>query len=202
MPAKTTIPAHPATQPLRIRGADGGIAQVFRDYNRALIRWLALQLGNVEDASEVAQEAYTRLLKQERTRTVGYLRAYLFKIAAHLAVDRIRSRAVAGRYDGLDLLEGLGYAAAGDDRIDPVERAAVAAQEASRFWETLQELPAHYRQALVLSRVQDLSCEQIAELMGTTSRSVRRYIARALSYCRQRMLGKSAQELRAKITSD
>jgi len=179
--------------------AGGAISQVFRDYNRVLVRWLAIQLGDYQDACEIAQEAYTRVLTHERSRTIGYLRAYLFKVAANLAIDRLRSRAVAGRLEGMDLLEGLGSDASGAEPLDTVERAADAAQEAARFWETLRELPPSYRQTLVLSRLQDLSCEQIASMMGITPRSVRRYIAHALTYCRLRMIGYSSEAAQAVI---
>lgn len=197
---KTAFPD--VSEKLEVRGEDGGgaIAQVFRDHHRALIRWLAVQLGDYEDACDVAQEAYTRLLRQERSNTIGYLRAYLFKIAANLAIDRIRARALAGRFDASDILEGIGLGSDSDNDVDPLERAAAAAQEAKRFWETLRELPLQYRQAVVMSRVQDLSCEQIAALLDMTSRSVRRYIARALTYCRLRLLGASSDQARAGMT--
>jgi DNA-directed RNA polymerase specialized sigma24 family protein len=46
----------------------------------------------VQEAKEVAQEAYVRLLSLEDSGAVSFLRAFLFKTAANLAVDRIRSR--------------------------------------------------------------------------------------------------------------
>src|SRR5258706_5836114 len=70
------------------------VASLFEEHNRALISFLTLRLHSPQDAKEVAQEAYVRLLELDRTGAVSFLRAYLFKIASNLAVDRIRRQIV------------------------------------------------------------------------------------------------------------
>src|SRR5262245_8726557 len=66
------------------------VERLFREHNEALIRFLALRLRSQQEAKEVAQEAYVRLLKLDQPGAVSFLRAFLFKTAANLAVDRIR----------------------------------------------------------------------------------------------------------------
>jgi RNA polymerase sigma-70 factor (ECF subfamily) len=175
--------------------ASGAIAELFRKHNRLLIRFLAVRLGSYQEANDVAQEAYARLLELERPNAIGFLRAYLFKIAGNLAIDRIRARAVVRRADTLELFEQEGDA-------DCLEREIDAAQEARRFWDSLQELPRHYRQAVVLNRIRDLSCEQIARQMGRTDRTVRRYIAAAITYCQLRMHGSMPEEARKRSCAE
>src|ERR1700734_1930786 len=68
------------------------IAGLFRDHNAALLRFAATKLGSEQEARDVAQEAYVRLLQLDRPETIGYLRAFLFKITANLAMDRLRAR--------------------------------------------------------------------------------------------------------------
>jgi RNA polymerase sigma factor (sigma-70 family) len=182
-------------QPEQSASASSAVAELFRKHNRLLIRFLAARLGSYQEASDVAQEAYARLLELERPNAIGFLRAYLFKIAGNLAIDRIRGRAVVRRVDALEVFEPY-------DDGDCPEREAAAAQEAQRFWESLQELPRHYRQAVVLNRIQDLSCEEIAQQMGKTDRTVRRYIASAIAYCHLRIEGSSAVEARKRSAAE
>ena len=68
------------------------ISRLFSEHNESLVRFLATRLHSVQEAKEVAQEAYVRLLSLDDSGAVSFLRAFLFKTAANLAVDRIRSR--------------------------------------------------------------------------------------------------------------
>src|SRR5262249_51144603 len=68
------------------------IERLFREHNDSLLRYLAARLGSRQEAQEVAQEAYVRLLKLDTPGAVSYLRAFLFKTASNLVVDRLRTR--------------------------------------------------------------------------------------------------------------
>jgi len=151
-----------------------------------LVRFLQAKLQNEQEAREIAQEAYVRLLELGRTGAVGFLRAYLFKIASNLAVDRLRSRIARERIDAMqpDALEDWA-----DQR--PVESEILAADEIRVFWACLGELPAHYRQTFILSRLDNLSTAEIAKRIGKSDRMVRRYLVHVLIYCRCRIEGLS-----------
>src|SRR5258708_2211684 len=83
--------------PAENRGAV--VERVFREHNEILIRFLQTRLPSAQDAREVAQEAYVRLLQLEQPEAIGFLRAYLFKIASHIATDRLRHRQVRQNYE-------------------------------------------------------------------------------------------------------
>jgi RNA polymerase sigma-70 factor (ECF subfamily) len=159
------------------------VSELFRNHNRTLVRFLQSRLQNPQEAKEVAQEAYVRLLELERTGAVGFLRAYLFKIASNLAIDRLRSRQarerIEARPDAPDELVPEG----------PVEREVFAADEMRVFWATLAELPEHYRKAFILHRLENLSTAEIALQIGKSERMVRRYVVHVLAYCRYRLQG-------------
>ena len=55
------------------------------------------RLRDEHEAKEVAQEAYVRLLQLDRPGAVSFLRSYLFKTAANIAIDRARQRATHAR---------------------------------------------------------------------------------------------------------
>src|SRR5580704_6027662 len=66
------------------------VERLFREHNEALIRFLRGRVGSHNEAREVAQEAYVRLLSLDEPGAVSYLRAFLFKTAANIAIDRRR----------------------------------------------------------------------------------------------------------------
>src|SRR5581483_12225459 len=70
------------------------IEKLFREHNQSLVRFLITRLNSEQEAREVAQEAYVRLLQLDRPEAVGFLRQFLFKTALNIATDRIRHRQV------------------------------------------------------------------------------------------------------------
>src|SRR5438105_10721660 len=116
--------AHQPTPP-DPRGAEdrgAAIARLFQEHNRVLVGFLAARLRNEHEAQEVAQEAYVKLLQLERANAVSFLRAYLFRVAENLALDRLKHRTHEARHRHIaSLAESLGG--------HPVEDEVAASQE-------------------------------------------------------------------------
>src|ERR1700732_5026585 len=72
------------------------IERLFREHNEALVRFLRGRVESHNEALEVAQEAYVRLLSLDQPGAVSYLRAFLFKTAANMAIDRRRRHRTYG----------------------------------------------------------------------------------------------------------
>src|SRR5512146_2186090 len=154
------------------------VTRLFREHNEALVRFLALRLRSQQEAKEVAQEAYVRLLKLDQPGAVGFLRAFLFKTAANLAVDRIRHEQMARRVvRETRFLEELS--------AQPTpEQFVTDAQELKLVERLIDELPPKCRRAFLLHKVYGLDFADIAKQMGLGERMVRTYVCRAILYCR------------------
>jgi RNA polymerase sigma-70 factor (ECF subfamily) len=161
---------------------DADIQMLFREHNRALMNFLAARLQSESEAQDVAQEAYVRLLQLENPGTVSFLRAYLFRIAGNLAVDRLRQRAVREKSlpEGHILFEQL-LSKPGPERITLAEEQLEVVKDA------LRELPDKCRKAFVLHFFGEYSAREIADDMHLTQRMVRYYVARGLAHCRTRL---------------
>ncbi len=158
------------------------IERLFRDHNTALLRFIAARLGSEQEAREIAQEAYVQLLRLNHPETISYLRAFLFKTAANLVVDRLRQRGRRGRPAALSNPELAVF------ELSP-ERQLASEQEVAVLRAAVAELPPKCREAFLLQRVDELSSDEIAARMGLQPRMIRRYIARALSHVRARLDG-------------
>jgi len=185
-------PKPPQANPTTVPGDSDGeqsrqtVAQLFRDCDRALRSFLMARLGSEHEAQEVAQEAYARLLQLHQPDVFSHPRAYLFKIAANVATDRMRQRVTRARVDQLDV----------DGFSEPVEtaspdRRALAKEQLDLVERALGELPPKYRQAFLLNRFENWTTTQIAVELLVQERMVRNYIGRTAIYCQLRLDGVS-----------
>jgi RNA polymerase sigma factor (sigma-70 family) len=165
------------------------VEQLFRDHNRALVNFLATRLHSDHEAREVAQEAYVRLLQLDRPAAASFMRASLFRIAANLAVDRLRRRGVQMRAARSSFFDEF------DTRHEP-ERCLLAEEELRRVRGFLAELPEKCRRAYLLYRLEDKGQGEIAAELNITPRMVRHHLNHALVYCRLRLNGASADAVR------
>ena len=151
------------------------IGEIFREHNQSLLRFLSGRLPSEQDAREVAQEAYVKLLQLDKPEGVSFLKAFLFKTAANLAIDRARrKRTVAERAHYFFELE----------LQSSPESTLSEAQDLALTIEALAELPERCRTAFLLNRLDGLTSTEIARHLGITDRAVRNYLVRALLHLR------------------
>lgn len=156
------------------------IEELFQEHNRSLVRFLASRLHSKEEAREIAQEAYVRLLRLDEPDTIGYLRAYLFRIAANLATDRLKQRQRRSELRNLIFFDTDACSPSPDTALGATEELAVIRL-------AIEELPANCRTAFLLHKIHDESVRDTAERMCLSIRMVRLYVARALAHCRERL---------------
>jgi RNA polymerase sigma factor (sigma-70 family) len=153
------------------------VERLFHEHNEALIRFLRTRLRSQQEAREIAQEAYVRLLSLDEPGAVSYLRAFLFKTAANLAVDRMRRDELQLRTSALPLFQEL------SDARTP-ERQVAGMQMMQRLERLIAAMPAKCRQAFMLRRFDGRDVGSIANELNLSKRMVREYVARALLQCR------------------
>jgi RNA polymerase sigma factor (sigma-70 family) len=171
------------------------LSSLFREHNRTLVRFINARLRNEQEANEIAQEAYVKMLQLDRCPgTASFMRHYLFRVAENLAVDRIRQRYARSRLDQLTSIDDLFQEAL-------AERTVLAGQELALLKAAVAELPEKYREAFRLIKLEDNSFPQVASLMRLSERMVRKYITRALIYIRLRREGYSATDAWNKVQS-
>jgi RNA polymerase sigma-70 factor (ECF subfamily) len=164
------------------------LARLFREQHGPLVAYLTSRLRSVQEAREVAQEAFVRLLQLPRAGSAARLvRGYLFRTAKHLAIDRLRHQAVQRAALQRELPDRPAEAS------DPAEQLA-AREHAQDLLGFLQELPPKCRRVLELHRLEGLSQQEVGARLSLSDRMVRRYLTHAMVYCRLRLDGLSANE--------
>ena len=154
------------------------ITELFRAHNAALVSFLAARLHDAQDARDVAQEAYVRLLQLDTPGALSFLRGYLFRIAENLAIDRMRHRALRVREAYTEKLLFDEF-----DEHSSAERNLLAQEELSQISTRLRDLPADCRRAFIMHVLLDRPTKEIAAEMDVSDRTVRNYVTRGLLVC-------------------
>jgi len=189
-PERTTDPVTCGEEPAWSAHARE-LARIIEEHNRALHAFLmARGVRDEQEARDVAQEAYIRVLQLDEPAAVSFLRAYLFKTAANIAANRARDRATRHRIDSTD------------DPGEPIdglspERHVLAEEEVSVLRRALFELPPKHRRAFVLHRFEEWDVGRIGTELAVSARTVRHYILHAALYCQLRVQGLSPTDAKA-----
>ena len=166
-------------------GSEPALAQLMDLCWPELVRYAASQIGDVDLARDMAQEAFIQVWERRRGwRPRGSARVYLYRIVRHLVIDEKRRRAVRRRWQdrqGRDDAMRGGQAATPADVLD-------ARLLADRFRAAVASLPDRRREVfeLVFQRglshaeaaaVMNVSAQTVANQMSTALRTVRRAVA-------------------------
>lgn len=172
--------AESVRQPLSVK-------EVIRRYHGSLLSFLRQRLRTSEDAADVAQEAYIRLMQYEGSREIQSPSSMLFRIAINIANDLGRSEQVRRVSDqcGLDDVDLV------CERSSP-EREVAAGQDLALLYETIENLPPKCRQVFLLSRVHYMTYPQIAKHCGISVKMVEKHISHALAVCMAKVGGNVA----------
>lgn len=149
---------------------------------KRLLRCLAARLVDAQQADDLAQETYLRLLRVDEEAVIREPRAYALRVAANVAHEW-RSLARNRLPHGSEALEVL------EDESSP-ERACEQRQRIDRLNRALETLSPNCRAVLLLHRRDKLTREQIAETVGISVGMVKKHLAQGLAVCRRFQSGR------------
>jgi RNA polymerase sigma factor (sigma-70 family) len=170
-------------------GADeAGLAALVSAYRPDLRAFLAARCGDPGEADDLLQELWLKVAHLPSA-PIANGRAYLFRVANNLVLDRVRARHRAMRRDRAWLDEGTSATlAATEDRPDPAPQAddvLMRQQEAALVRRAIAELPPAARRALELHRIEGRGQAEVAQMMGISRSGVEKNLANAMRQLRR-----------------
>jgi len=156
-------------------GADDAgrrLEQLYRDEAPRLRRQLRARLASPEDASDLVQDAFARMLGAN-ARHLRSPEAFLRRIVRNLLIDRSRRLATRGIQVQIDEETDLVAPAEQAERLE-------IAQMRERYRSAVATLPARMREVFVLHRVEELSYKEIAARLDISTRTVEWHMAEAI----------------------
>ena len=145
-----------------------------------LLRFLRSRLNHGDQAQDLAQEVYLRLLRVDDLRLIRNPRAFVIHLAAH-AAHEWRMLARNRLQHSQDELHEL--IAQGGDPADDLEQASQILQ----LEQVLSTLSPKQRAVLLMHRRDGMTCQEIATQMQLSVGMVKKHLARSLAACHQQM---------------
>jgi RNA polymerase sigma-70 factor (ECF subfamily) len=152
-------------------------------YNFA--RWL---VHNSSDAEDLVQETYLKALRNFASFQSGTnFRAWMFRILKNTflsscsTLERRMTDAMVSEEDGRELAVDM----------ETPETILMNHSDSQRLQRAIDDLPLHYREALILCEVEEMSYQEIAEILSIPIGTVMSRLARARKSVRESILGTS-----------
>jgi len=162
-----------------VRRDEAAFDEFYGRYGRAVYAVVVRLVGDRAGSEDVVQQAFTNVWRAAAgyRRERGPATVWLFAIARNAAVDALRPRPAASRWDVPDLA---------DDGPGPDQRAA-AAEQAFRVHAAVDRLPDQEREVIELAYFDGLSQSEVAARLGAPLGTVKTRIRRALAHLADRL---------------
>lgn len=160
------------------------IQTLFREQNIGLRRFVASRLADEAEAEDIAQEAFHHLMRVKEPEKLDNPKAYLYKSAANLALNRIRKRKRQQCYENTVQADMQSQCDSGADYLEDV---CASTQELEQVLAALNDLPDKVQRAFMLSRADNKTYREISQQMGVSISCVEKYLICALKHLREQL---------------
>ena len=172
-----------------LKGDQNAFADIVSLYQHKLYQVCYRMLGNSQESEDIAQEAFVRAYMNlhtfDQTRKFS---TWLYRIATNLCIDRIRKKKpdyyldaeVAGT-EGLDMYSQI----AADDQLPEEQIEQMELQDRIQY--EIGCLPDKYRSVIVLKYIEELSLQEISEILDMPLGTVKTRIHRGREALRKQL---------------
>ena len=165
---------------------DAGLEALYTLHHAELLRFLTSRTGERAEAEEILQDLWIRI-QSTSIGPVGNGRAYLYRMAQNLVLDRLRAQKRRAERDRGWSDAHYGAIPAGtevvDDRLNAEEEMA-AREETARIASALATLPEGAARVFRLHKIDGLNHGEVAAQLGITRSGVEKHMAVAMKYLR------------------
>ena len=166
------------------KGEMEAFQQLFHKYSPSVVNFAFRFLGTQARAEEIAQEVFLQVYRwQKRYEPKAKFSTWLFKIAHNHCLNEVRKGEYRVSLESFDLPNDP----EGDERERNLpdttsakgEDILAAKEAAGRIQRILHRIPESQRTALLLSRMEGMSYQEVAEVLGSTEKAVKSLVFRA-----------------------
>jgi RNA polymerase sigma-70 factor (ECF subfamily) len=176
-------------------GNEDAYTRLIAQYHQTIYNLVYRILDDPTDAPDTTQEVFIKVFRgMSKFNCESSLKTWMYRIAIHEASNRRRwffrhkvqelsIEPVTDEREGRSANLRDSLVDGGESPFETVARGQVRA----RVEQVLQELPEHYRTAVVLRDIEDLSYEEIAEMTETSLGTVKSRLVRGREALRKRL---------------
>ena len=155
-------------------------AREVHPHESSLRAYLRGAFPTVRDVDDVVQESYLRTWRARAVQPVRSAKAFLFRVARHVALDLVR-RERRGPFEAVGDVEELQVADTQSDAPTSVET-----QEKIRLLaDAIESLPRRCREVVILRKIQMRSQKEVAAHLGLAEKTIEAQLSRGLDRCEE-----------------
>ena len=173
--AKSSRPPSTAVSASALSGVD-------QRQRRALLRFLTRRTGSPEEAEDILQDAYARILAAVHPGQIDTLDRYLWRAAMNVMTDHGRSRQRRAHLSETLIVRAEPFAPSAEVVADAQERLALTGA-------AVTALPPRCIEAFQLRILQGLPFEEVGHAMHISARMAKIYVARTLRSLKDQLDG-------------
>lgn len=159
--------------------ADERVCVLFAEHRMAVYRHVLMLLMNAAEGEDVTQEAFLRLhLALMENKQIDDMKAWVFKVAHNLALDRLRTAKVSNSLSDEGVLMKAEMNAA--DRLPNPEQQLLSKERFERLHRAIGHLSMRQRECLSL-KAEGFRYHEIAEILGVSRSTVIENVRRAMN---------------------
>ena len=156
--------------------------RLFAEFSQPIYVYVLRMVGDPDRAADITQDTFIKAYRKLDTLAdQGSARSWIYRIATNTTIDETRRRR---------FLLPRSDEESRHDRPDPrpgPEAEVIAASLDDRIQRALTKLRPNHRQCLILSDIEDMSSQQIGEVMGMSHGAVRTLLCRARGEMRREL---------------
>ncbi|SFF23736.1 RNA polymerase sigma-70 factor, ECF subfamily [Paenibacillus algorifonticola] len=174
---------------LSLKGDQRAFAELVGLYQDKLFHMAYRMLSNRQEAEDVVQEAFMRVYRNlERYDETLKFSTWIYRIATNLCIDKLRKRkpvysldAESTDHEGLD-----GYSMIPSDNRTP-ESETLLSETQRIIHQAIDSLPPKYKTVMMLRYIEDLSLQEISEVMDIPVTTIKTRVHRGREFLRKKL---------------
>jgi RNA polymerase sigma-70 factor (ECF subfamily) len=171
-----------------VAGREAGFEELVRRYQRPIAAYVYRMVGDYEAALDLTQEVFIKVYGSlARYRSEYKFSTWIYKIAHNAAIDYLRRHNFREQSLVDDVTGEPRELAIANSKPSPEQEYAEGERRAE-IEQVVLELPAAYRELVVLRHSHDLSYDEIAEVTGLPLGTVKNRLFRAREAMRQQFV--------------
>jgi RNA polymerase sigma-70 factor (ECF subfamily) len=174
-----------------VSGITADYSQLWEKYHRQIFGMVLKIVRNIDDADDIVQDTFLKAFNALHTYNHAFpFPAWLNKIASNTCIDYFRKKRIRPisieqlNTNGIDMYDII------PDATIPIDIALIHAETKEQLLQSINQLPARYKECIQLRHFEELSYEEIALKMNLPLGTIKITLFRARKMLQQILSGK------------
>ncbi|TBL68356.1 RNA polymerase sigma factor SigW [Paenibacillus thalictri] len=170
-------------------GDRGAFAQLVDMYKDKIYHLAYRMMSNKQEAEDVVQETFLRVFTNlERYDDQQKFSTWIYRIATNLCIDRLRKRKATYSLDAeTNESEGTDFYSFMPSNEDTPEKQLILSETQQQIRESIDELPEKYKSIVILRYLQDMSLQEISDVLTMPITTIKTRLHRGREFLRKKL---------------